>query len=201
MLPFHLADEARGIICKTTNFKTTRRLLSAVTSTAHRWHAAVTHCHVVEKEKLKTAICVRLCCKSLFLNPMPSGGGEWRSNEQHRASQVQIGLCGNVFAKIEQKGASCTVKITLSTKTQRFQKAHRDMLRLKGKKNILLTIKLIIIITFQYSNCYLFFKMAAFLIRTVIIMTFCWRAADILKKYIYIYEAEIHGCQTSIITF
>lgn len=71
----------------------------------------------------------------------------------------------------------------------------------KGQKNILLTLKLITIITFQYSNCYLFFKMSAFLIRTVIIMTFCWRAADIYIKKKKNHEAEIHGCQTSIITF
>lgn len=48
-------------------------------------------------------------------------------------SLVQIGLCGNVFAKIQSKRGLHVLGITLSTETH-FQKAHRDTLRLKGQK-------------------------------------------------------------------
>lgn len=103
----------------------------------------------------------------------------------------------HICKNIEQKGASRTVNHTEHKNT--FPKGSQRHATVKREKNILLTIKLITIITLQYSNCYLFFKMSAFLIRTAIIMTICWRAADILKKKNH--KAEIHGCQTSIITF
>lgn len=83
--------------------------------------------------------------------------------EQWAASRIshlfRLVVWERICKNIEQKGASCTVNHT-EHKNTTFLKGiqkHATVKRAK-KPQQLLTVKLITIITFQYSNCYLFFQ-------------------------------------------
>ncbi len=92
-----LADEShtfsRGVICPNCHIKGSSRQLSGpCTLVAHHCHSLSRHQR--EAQRLKRAICVRLCYESIF-NRKPSSGGVPQSNEQPYTSRA----CWVVFLK------------------------------------------------------------------------------------------------------